>query len=332
MKRLISALCSAVFLTLMSPTPSWAVVENYRGEAEISVQHSTDYDLGLFLAKMVAFERALEDTRPFLSTQKFLKNQNISETDWYVLSHLLATHTLNYQSDASTPQKAIYKVKMRYDSLKFPDNFLKYKSESLDRWIQLMYQRQHNEALKQKVLDYLRLRNPIQNPQELELLEIKRGKALRQEIEADQRFDKALLYFNSNKREEGMQLLDKVIAENPDYPLYTLEKITFLLKLNEEKKQPEYLEESIQLTSQLIQSHPQEPYFFLLRGVLYSQQGIVPREGLKDIKEAIRLKKTPPDSVDLVLLGLLAYQSNDIYLYNESMKRACELGLESACK
>lgn len=81
----------------------------------------------------------------------------------------------------------------------------------------------------------------------------------------------------------------------------------------------------------LISKHPEDPYLYLQRALLYLAQSLVPKQGLKDMKEYLRLKTTPVEAIDLVILSFLAMESGDNVLSETSMAKACEMGFENAC-
>lgn len=330
-KRLHTAILSSFFFIHILGQSAFAETYTYRGEAEVQVAHREDYPLGLYLSKQVAYQRALDQAEGMLQQQAFFNNASLNASDFYALATLLATNILDYESKNADNTRALYKVKIDYDSFKFPETLEAYKREVLDQWVTLSYERQHHERLEQEILRCLAKRNQTNNQSALELLAYKEGQNLLNEIKADALYEESKRYLKVKKTEDALRLIDQSIQKSPDSVLYPLTKAGIFTYMGMEEKQTQKFDDAIKIMDGLILKHSNDPYLYLQRALLYLVQKLAPKQGLKDMQSYLRLKQTPVEAIDLVLLSFLADYSGDNILSETSMAKACQMGFKNAC-
>lgn len=329
------ALCTAIlgglFLIHTLGLSALAETYTYRGEAEVQVAQREDYPLGLYLSKQIAYQRALTQAESMLQQQVFFNKASLNEADFYALATLLATNILDYESKNADNTRALYKVKIDYDSFKFPEALEAYKSDVWDQWITLNYERKHHENLEQRVLSYLDKRNQTNNKSALELLAYKEGQSLLNEIKADTLYEESKRYLKAEKTDDALRLINQSIEKSPDSVLYQLTKAGIFAYIGMEEKQTQKYDDAIKIMDNLISKHTGDPYLYLQRALLYMVQNLAPKQGLKDMQTYMRLKTTPVEAIDLVLLSFLAAYSGDKALSDTSMAKACQMGFKNAC-
>jgi tetratricopeptide (TPR) repeat protein len=323
-------LCVASTLaSTLASTPLQAKIITYRSEAEVQITHEEDYALAFYLAQQAAKARAYTQAEPLILQLPFLKGVKLSPAERYAVFNLLASDILNYTpSDANTP---LYKYKLTYDTLKFPEKYIDYQMQYVGEIMSVGYEWSYDQALQSQIVDYLSRINAIRDENAARFLRVTEGKKLFSAIKAQDLRNEAYTYHREKKYEKALALTEQAIQLEPDYIGHSLMKLSILIGQFKAEKNNQKLDEALKTAGKLIEKYPTDPYTHFLRASLYLYQDVIPEQGLKDMEQAIALKKDAIPPVYYLVLGSLAQKSGKLSQSQDAFAKSCALGLTETC-
>lgn len=315
--------------TLLCP-PLQAKTLIYRSEAEVQLTHPEDYSLGLFLAQQAAEQRAFAQAEPELLKAPFLRGVKLSAAERHALVKLLARDVLHYNpTDARAP---LYKYKLTYDTLKFPEKYSDYQVDYLGEIAADGYAWQYKQNLQQQVVDYLSRVNGIQDENQAHILRLTEGKKLFDAITALSLIDEAFTMHSNKKYDKAFALSNQAIETQPNYIVGYLMKISVLIGQFKANNDTHKLDEALKTSTELLDKYPQDPYLYMVRAALYLYQDVIPAQGIQDIEKAIALHPVPVPAIYDLLMGMIAKKSKQATQSQQAFQRACDKGIQEACQ
>lgn len=310
--------------------PLQAKTLTYRSEAEVQLTHPEDYALGLFLAQQAAEQRAFSQAEPELLNEAFLRGVKLSAAERHALTGLLASDILHYNpTDARAP---LYKYKLTYDTLKFPEKYSDYQVQYLGEIAADGYAWQYKQQLQNQVVDYLSRINSIQDENQAHLLRLTEGKKLFDAVTALSLIDEASVMHRNKKHDKALELSNQAIQTQPDYIVGYLMKISVLIGQFKANDDSHKLDEALRTSTELLDKYPQDPYLHMVRAALYLYQDVIPAQGIQDIEKAIALHPAPAPAIYDLLMGMITKKSKLVSQSQQAFQRACEKGIPEACQ
>lgn len=310
--------------------PLQAETLTYRSEAEVQLTHPEDYALGLFLAQQAAEQRAFAQAEPELLNQPFLRGVKLSAADRHALVGLLASDILSYKpTDTRAP---LYKYKLTYDTLKFPDKYVDYQMQYLGEIAADAYEWHYKQKLQDQIVNYLSRVNGIHDENQAHLLRLTEGKKLFDAVTALNLIDEAFLLQRNQKHDKALELSNQAIETQPNYIVGYLMKISILIAQFKANEDSHKLDAALKTSTEALNKYPQDPYLHMVRAALYLYQDVIPAQGIQDIEKAIALHPAPAPAIYDLILGMIAKKGKKASQSQQAFQRACEKGIQEACQ
>ncbi len=332
LKKALALLLIVPTLHLTVPSPARADNYTYRDTTDVKISETADRDLGIYLASLVSFRRAIDQAVPLIAGQPFVKKANLSPSEIRRLAYMLINNQLSYTSKTKSSALAVtHKTKLEYESLKFPASMGKvYQYDSGD-WIRMKYRIAYEQKVENALRAYLEAIQASDDPAYRKLLRDTKGADLLKKYRAKQFNERAVELAENKRYKEAVEALDQAMAWAPEYPVYGIHKafLSWQAAGNSEDLTPEGADAALKVFSELIKRHPNESDLYALRAVAYMYQNTIPEAGLEDTVKAVELDKN--NALAYLLMSLLAGETNQTAVARQALKRACALGVKNAC-
>lgn len=309
----------------LGPGAGIAKTHTIRAEAETAIPTPTDKGIADMLSEVLSVRKANLKAVDYLKDEGLLRETQISEVYFPALASLLARNTLGYHSRLK-PSSAVYKYKMSYDSAYFPEDLDAYFAKNFYQIVLLKRNFEFDQQLRVDASQYL---SQVQaaTPTERLLIYETRGKNLFNLLQVNRWLTESSDYMQADKSDKALALIDKAITLSPEIPDLYLIKALILGNVNDGNSD---FDLAIKNIKKAIALEPDEAIFHALLGNTYFNQGILMKESQKSYTKAIELEP----NFGLAYLMRAYVMRAQMYCLKplEDFKKACELGIEKACK
>lgn len=319
-----------VFTLFSFAVPAQAEMVTFRDEARVQVDYAEDYDLGAYLAYLLALRKTLAQAHPFMASQDFVKQAMIEPEKIDVLAYLLIQHKLSYVSKAESEsdRSIVHKIKLDYETLGFPTDISEIYLRSIGDWVFVKYLLEQNQELEKALIEYLQEVRASSDRAYQKLLRDTKGKALLQKYQAFQLQDVLSYHLAKSETERALETLDQMVTLNPDSVAYRVEYALLLMHTARARRErypdhPERNEQALNQISKLVGQVKDDGGVRLVRALIHFNQGLVLDQALEDVNQVIATN--PQNNFAHLLKGLIALKMRNRSLAQRSFETACEL-------
>lgn len=309
---------------LLSPGQALAETASFEGYSQVLLASDKERDVGELLAMIESQNRALAQAVPYLSRQSFFAGTRLQSDYFPAMALLLSGDTLAFapKINAGMQAQAQYKIKLRYDSMRFPDKVDKYFQDSFYAVVMVRRALDRNRSLEQQGRAYLQKLAQAQDPGFVQLLRETEGTKLQHQLRIYQLSLQVNDYFKREQYDKALTLQDEAIRLDPGNPdLYMMRGLI--------QSQDKHYDAAIKDLTQAIALAPDEAIFHLMRGSIYYTQGILYDRSRQDYNRSIELN--PGIGMAYLLRGYNQMVLKDCPAAIADFKKACELGMSSVC-